>query len=347
MSRLARPSRPSASISPTTRSAISPRSTAIPTPPALSSSRARPTPTTASIGLTSLTYTHGTSTLASYALTYDANSQVTKVVNSDGTSNYTYDSVGQLTGAAYSNSAIPTESYTYDANGNRLTSGTTVSYEIGANNQLLSDGTYEYQYDNDGNLVLRTSIADGSTESYTYDARTASSRSSTRTQPASRPSGSTYTYDALNRRISESVAGRSGTVVTVTSTMAKTSSWSSRGMADRRRLPSPSTTCSARPSTRSWPRTTARARSPGCSPTISARSVTSSTTAGTRSDHSCTTRSATSCHRRTRPRHLATSSPAASSTPRQALYFNRAPILRAGPRPIHERRPSGPQPRAV
>ena len=38
------------------------------------------------------------------------------------------------------------ENYTYDANSNRTNTG----YSTGDNNQLLSDGTFDYEYDAEG-----------------------------------------------------------------------------------------------------------------------------------------------------------------------------------------------------
>src|SRR5205085_2278002 len=51
------------------------------------------------------------------------------------------------------------------ANGNRTSGGSTVA----ANNELSSDGTWNYQYDLEGNLIGKTSIATGETWSYSYD----------------------------------------------------------------------------------------------------------------------------------------------------------------------------------
>ena len=164
--------------------------------------------------LTGLTDSNGTSTLATYALSYDANSLITKVVDSDGTSNYSYDALGQLTGATYSNSTIPSESYTYDANGNRLTSGTSTTYQVGPGNQLLSDGTYSYQYDNDGNVILRTTLASGATESYAYDARNRLVTVIDRDAAGAQTQAVSYTYDGLNRRISAAVTTAAGTTTT-------------------------------------------------------------------------------------------------------------------------------------
>ena len=144
--------------------------------------------------LTSLVYQQGTTVLASYTYTYaassDASSDVTPTMpapwlptgpmlpqsnpseidlsqldqapspgdliagmtSSDGAVNYTYDASGELVGAT---TGYPTsqanESYSYDANGNPANSGDV----IGPNNELLSDGTYTYTYDADGNRTAK------------------------------------------------------------------------------------------------------------------------------------------------------------------------------------------------
>ncbi len=59
---------------------------------------------------------------------------------------------GQLTAADYDYQSD--ESYQYDQNGNRITANGS-TYTTGDNNQLLSDGTYRYQYDAEGNRTLR------------------------------------------------------------------------------------------------------------------------------------------------------------------------------------------------
>jgi hypothetical protein len=62
---------------------------------------------------------------------YDAASRITSINDA----NYSYDSTDQLIGAEYDNQAD--ETYEYDETGNRT------NYEIGANNQILSDGVYK------------------------------------------------------------------------------------------------------------------------------------------------------------------------------------------------------------
>ena len=42
---------------------------------------------------------------------------------------------------------------------------------VGAHNRLLSDGTYRYEYDGEGNCVKRTNIPTGEVTEYEWDHR--------------------------------------------------------------------------------------------------------------------------------------------------------------------------------
>lgn len=57
---------------------------------------------------------------------------------------FSYDATSQLTDADHSYQTD--EAYEYDENGNRTSTG----YQTGTNNRLLSDGTYAYEYDDEG-----------------------------------------------------------------------------------------------------------------------------------------------------------------------------------------------------
>ncbi|WP_342596957.1 RHS repeat-associated core domain-containing protein [Cyanobacterium aponinum UTEX 3222] len=101
--------------------------------------------------------------MAFYDLTYDTGSRITQIVDIDGTSSFAYDTRNQLLEANHSD--IDDESYSYDDNGNRTLSG----YVTGVNNELLSDGVYNYDYDNEGNLISQTSIATGEVRLFEWD----------------------------------------------------------------------------------------------------------------------------------------------------------------------------------
>src|SRR6516164_9475198 len=53
----------------------------------------------------------------------------------------------------------------HDSNGNRTNTG----YSTGTNNQLSSDGTYNYLYDANGNMTKKTTISSGAYVTYTWD----------------------------------------------------------------------------------------------------------------------------------------------------------------------------------
>ena len=145
---------------------------------------------------------------------------VTSCTSADGTATYSYDPLGQLTGATYSpNPQIPEspnpspESYKYDANGNPANSGDV----IGPNNELLSDGTYNYTYDAAGNLITQTSIAYGSVTAYGWDAQNRLAEVEQFANGAAYASGTPtqvvdYLYDAEGRWIGENILNGSGAV---------------------------------------------------------------------------------------------------------------------------------------
>jgi len=90
-----------------------------------------------------------------------------------------------------------TEIYTYDLNGNRTMAG----YVTGAGNRLLSDGVYNYTYDNEGNMLTKVRISDGERTEFTWDYR------NRLTQVVVKSAGGVilkevrFTYDVWNRRI--------------------------------------------------------------------------------------------------------------------------------------------------
>ena len=125
--------------------------------------------------------------------TYDQNGRRTSMTTLDGTTEYVYDTAGQLILASLPGGRIIR--YEYDAAGNRREvsdNGVTTAYKVNEMNQYLEVGTVDQGFDADGNLVSRTGT--GGPQSYAYDAegRLVSVVTSAGTW--------TYEYDVLGNR---------------------------------------------------------------------------------------------------------------------------------------------------
>ncbi len=105
-------------------------------------------------------------------------------------SNFSYDNTYQLTGVT---GAAP-ESYTFDAVGNRLTSPIASNYAYNSSNELTAAGTSTYSYDNNGNILTKTSSTGTTTYTWDFENRLASVQ-----QPG--PTTVTFKYDPFGRRI--------------------------------------------------------------------------------------------------------------------------------------------------
>jgi RHS repeat-associated protein len=132
--------------------------------------------------LTAMTHSKGASVFADYDWAFDEANRMTRFESLiDGAADHTNDDTDQLTAAEYTAGAgLPTtppdEQYVYDENGNRINNG----YTVGLNNQLLSDGTHTYTYNEEGNRTSRTDIATGEITEYAWDHRNRLTRVTTR-----------------------------------------------------------------------------------------------------------------------------------------------------------------------
>ena len=161
--------------------------------------------------ITAVTNSSSSSTISAFTYTLDSDGRTTADTTPDGTDAYTYDKDGQL----LSDSATGSQanlSFSYDSNGNRANTG----YSTGPDNEVLSDGTYNYTYDAVGNLTSQTDIATGAVTLYSYDYR------NRLTQVENESSGGVlleevkYTYDVFNNRIGETVTNYSTSTPTTT-----------------------------------------------------------------------------------------------------------------------------------
>jgi RHS repeat-associated protein len=124
--------------------------------------------------------------LATYVYGYDNANRVTSEQDAEGTATFTYDNANELTAVGGSR----TESYSYDLNGNRNSTG----YHTTVMNEMTTAPGHTYTYDNAGNLIADNN---GTTiTTYTYDYR---NRLTNVTQGGTIIA--TYTYNALDQRI--------------------------------------------------------------------------------------------------------------------------------------------------
>ncbi len=92
--------------------------------------------------------------MSTYTYTLDKDGNRTGMTGTGGPQTYTLDPLNRLKQAAYSGG--PPDTYTYDADGNRLTKNTT-SYTNNAADELMAVGSTSYTYDASGNLQARGS----------------------------------------------------------------------------------------------------------------------------------------------------------------------------------------------
>ena len=128
----------------------------------------------------------------------------TSLTDRRGAQSFGYDNLDRLTSASHPLLATP-QSFAYDPVGNRTTGGSVVN----AGNQLTADANYGYEYDDNGNLTRKTSLATGNYTQYTYDAEnrltTVEEFAAGNPTPAFT---STYRYDGLGRRIEKVANGQ-------------------------------------------------------------------------------------------------------------------------------------------
>jgi RHS repeat-associated protein len=165
--------------------------------------------------LTNITDATATMTLASYTYGYNADGDVTSYQDNGGNSMaYNYDAADQLTSATGTLAGSNyTFTYNYDKNGNRTSTSTDINSNLTSatdtttsGNELLSDGTYSYAYDNEGNLTSQTDTAVGSQDfgdvtSYSYDFENRLTAVTVENSQGQMLEEETFTYDVFGNRI--------------------------------------------------------------------------------------------------------------------------------------------------
>jgi RHS repeat-associated protein len=148
--------------------------------------------------LLSVLHQAGTNILDGASYTYDPSGNRSSKTNylNGVTEHYTYDPLYELTQVTQEGST--TESYSYDAVGNRLSSLGVPSYQYNASNELTTSSLGGYTYDNNGNT-----LTDAHGRSFTWDFE---NRLTQVTLPQTGGGSSivTFKYDPFGRRIQKS-----------------------------------------------------------------------------------------------------------------------------------------------
>jgi RHS repeat-associated protein len=136
-----------------------------------------------------------------YAYTYDKMDNIKTRNTQAGNYAYNYDALYRLN--SVQKDTAQTEAYTYDQDGNRLTSATATDWTYNANNELLSYNGTTNQYDANGNTIQST--VNGQIRNYVYNA----DNRLIEVKDASNNTIVKYTYDPFGRRVKKQMGSAS------------------------------------------------------------------------------------------------------------------------------------------
>ncbi|MEZ0296534.1 MAG: putative Ig domain-containing protein [Candidatus Methylacidiphilales bacterium] len=148
------------------------------------------------------------SVLAEYQYTHDNAGQLKISSYSGDVITYDYDLTGQVLGSSKRFQNSTSESFVYDASGNRTSSlqgAVGKPYSVGRNNHILSDGNYSYKYDAEGNLIEKLDSFNGEKIAYSYDHRNRLVAIIKHSSLDEVTQTILYTYDIANRRIAKNI----------------------------------------------------------------------------------------------------------------------------------------------
>ena len=148
--------------------------------------------------ITRLRDAKGRKTIADNNYQYNNASVITQNIDAGGTHAYGYDAIDRLVSATYP--GTQSETYAYDAVGNRSSSHQSASYSYQPFNRMVSTSTATYLYDNNGNMISKSDVSGSTQFAWDFENRLV--------QVVTPAGGSvTYKYDALGRRIQRMPSG--------------------------------------------------------------------------------------------------------------------------------------------
>ena len=150
---------------------------------------------------------------------YEARGNITSLAEPSRTRNLSYDAPKRLVKVEETRPApnlpVTTESYTLDAEGNRVASHLSAFHVTALANRLTEDVQNTYAYDADGNMVSKTVKASGQQWRYAYDIfnRLVAAEAFASAGASSYSSRVEYSYDGLDNRVLRRELASGGTVV--------------------------------------------------------------------------------------------------------------------------------------
>ena len=139
--------------------------------------------------------------IANHEYEFDPGSRIERVSHSvDGTSDIQYDRINQVTGEQHS--FQEDRNYELDELGNRIGPGVV----LGPYNRVVTEGDFDYEYDDEGNRTKRINTATGETREYVWDHRNRLVSVVDRLVDGGSITGQVdHRYDVFNQWISKSV----------------------------------------------------------------------------------------------------------------------------------------------
>ena len=134
---------------------------------------------------------------------YDQRNFIIQKRNPASTLNYSYDSNGQLLSSSKAGAPTESETFSYDALGNRLTYNAAASIFDNSGQRIQDDGQYTYVYDSNGNIIYKSSKANGLSFAFEYTSLNQLKKATLTSSPLGGTVLKTveYKYDPVGRRI--------------------------------------------------------------------------------------------------------------------------------------------------
>lgn len=149
--------------------------------------------------LTKMIHSRGVDSLVQYDFTWDAANRMTSSSTNGSSTTYGYDATDQLVLADHA--SRNDESFSYDLNGNRTNSG----YAHAINNQVTTDGKFEYTYDKNGNRIKRRDLSTQEIIEYVWDHRNRLTEARSINSSGNIVRSNSFAHDPMDRRIRKSV----------------------------------------------------------------------------------------------------------------------------------------------